>query len=75
MTEPQHHYEFNVKMACSGCSGAIQRVLSKTEGVKEVEISLDDQTVKVTAGDISYGDVYEKIRKTGKEILSGKEVD
>ena len=27
-----HHYEFNVKMACGGCSGAIDRVLKKTDG-------------------------------------------
>ena len=31
-TEAPHHYKFNVKMSCSGCSGAIDRVLKKTEG-------------------------------------------
>ena len=30
--EAPHHYKFNVKMSCSGCSGAIDRVLKKTEG-------------------------------------------
>lgn len=27
-----HHYKFNVKMTCGGCSGAVERVLKKTEG-------------------------------------------
>lgn len=27
-----HHYKFNVKMTCGGCSGAVDRVLKKTEG-------------------------------------------
>ena len=32
--------------------------------------------VKVTArDDVSYDTVLEKIRKTGKEIISGKEID
>lgn len=45
-------------------------------GVKVVEIDLKLQTVKVTAApDLSYDTVYEKIHKTGKEIVSGKEVD
>ncbi|KAF8418585.1 hypothetical protein EV426DRAFT_707712 [Tirmania nivea] len=71
-----HHYEFNVKMTCGGCSGAIDRVLKKTDGVKEINIDLEEQTVKVTtAPECSYDTVYEKIHKTGKEIISGKQVD
>lgn len=27
-----HTYEFNVTMTCGGCSGAINRVLTKLEG-------------------------------------------
>ena len=30
--EAPHHYKFNIKMTCSGCSGAVDRVLKKTEG-------------------------------------------
>lgn len=32
--EAPHHYKFNIKMTCSGCSGAIDRVLKKTEGLQ-----------------------------------------
>lgn len=28
----EHHYTFHVKMTCGGCSGAVERVLKKTEG-------------------------------------------
>lgn len=27
-----HTYKFNVSMSCSGCSGAVDRVLKKLEG-------------------------------------------
>ncbi|RPB28615.1 hypothetical protein L211DRAFT_399495 [Terfezia boudieri ATCC MYA-4762] len=72
----EHHYEFEVKMACGGCSGAVERVLKKTEGVKEVDIDLKAQTVKVTtSSEVSFDLVREKIGKTGKEILSSTQVD
>lgn len=96
-----HHYEFNVKMACGGCSGAIERVLKKTEGtpsahslnltqrksdielqltkktgVKELDISLETQLVKITAGpEQTLDSLREKIKKTGKEIQSEKQID
>jgi copper chaperone len=28
----EHKYSFNVTMTCGGCSGAVERVLKKTEG-------------------------------------------
>ncbi|KAF8549882.1 hypothetical protein OG21DRAFT_1379851, partial [Imleria badia] len=59
-------YEFDVKMTCGGCSGAVERALSKVEGIK-YEVSLDKQTVVVN-GDVPYEDVLEKIKKTGKEV-------
>lgn len=63
-------------MACGGCSGAVERVLKKTEGVKEVDIDLKAQTVKVTtSSEVSFDLVREKIGKTGKEILSSTQVD
>lgn len=31
-TQAPHHYKFNIQMSCGGCSGAIDRVLKKTEG-------------------------------------------
>ncbi|KAL1730552.1 copper chaperone taha [Schizophyllum commune] len=71
----EHTYEFNVKMTCSGCSGAITRVLEKAKGngVNDYSVSLDTQEV-IVKGTLPYEDVYAKIQKTGKEIISGKTV-
>ncbi|WFD30041.1 Cytosolic copper metallochaperone [Malassezia sp. CBS 17886] len=71
MTE--HEYQFDVKMACDACSGAIERVLSRMEGVSSYEVSLPKQTVTVK-GAAPYEAVLEKIKKTGKEVLSGRVV-
>lgn len=82
-------------MACGGCSGAIERVLNKTDGIlppflslppvlsvltrptsglTSIDVSLEKQLVTVSASSEgpSYDDVYEKIKKTGKEIISGE---
>lgn len=68
-----HKYHFNVTMSCSGCSGAIDRVLKKLDGVKNVEISLENQTVDVTtATSLDYDTVFNTISKTGKKINEGK---
>ncbi|KAJ3516619.1 hypothetical protein NLJ89_g1010 [Agrocybe chaxingu] len=71
----EHTYKFDVKMTCSGCSGAITRVLEKakndgTSGVSSYDVSLENQEVLVT-GTIPYDDLLEKIKKTGKEVRSG----
>jgi copper chaperone len=29
----EHHYKFNVQMTCGGCSGAVERVLKKLDGI------------------------------------------
>src|SRR5579871_2617238 len=29
----EHHYKFNVQMSCGGCSGAVERVLKKLDGM------------------------------------------
>ncbi|KAL1671746.1 hypothetical protein EV122DRAFT_272177 [Schizophyllum commune] len=62
-------------MTCSGCSGAITRVLEKAKGngVNDYSVSLDTQEV-IVKGTLPYEDVYAKIQKTGKEIISGKTV-
>lgn len=66
-----NHYQFNVKMPCSGCSNAIQRVLNKMEPeVSKTEISLEKQSVDVYTT-LPYDTILEKIKKTGKEVLSG----
>jgi len=69
----EHHYKFNVQMTCGGCSGAVERVLKKLDGVKEYTVSLDTQTADITAEDsVSYETVLEKIKKTGKTVNSGE---
>merc|ERR1712000_103520 len=50
-----HHYKFNVTMTCGGCSGAIERVLKKLDGIKDYNVSLDTQTADITTADsVSY---------------------
>ncbi|KAG5930744.1 hypothetical protein E4U53_002141 [Claviceps sorghi] len=64
-----HTYEFNVSMSCGGCSGAIDRVLKKMEGIESYEVSLEKQTARVVTG-LPYEDVLAKIAKTGKKVNS-----
>ncbi|TFB04496.1 Metal homeostasis factor ATX1 [Trichoderma ghanense] len=64
-----HTYEFNVTMTCGGCSGAIDRVLKKLEGVESYEVSLENQSAKVVTA-LPYETVLTKIAKTGKKINS-----
>ncbi|GAB7365205.1 hypothetical protein MBLNU230_g6291t1 [Neophaeotheca triangularis] len=69
----EHNYKFNVTMTCGGCSGAIERVLKKMEGVKSYDVSLDTQEAKVvTEENVDYAAVLEKIKKTGKKVNSGE---
>lgn len=68
-----HKYHFNVTMTCSGCSNAVNRVLTKLDGVQDVNISLEDQTVDVTTSDsLDYDTVHNTIAKTGKKVNDGK---
>lgn len=70
----QNHYQFNVVMSCSGCSNAINKVLSRLEpDVSKIETSLDSQTVDVYTT-LPYETILEKIQKTGKEVKSGKQI-
>ncbi|KAM0457643.1 hypothetical protein ACHAPV_006537 [Trichoderma viride] len=64
-----HTYQFDVTMTCGGCSGAIDRVLKKLDGVDSYEVSLEKQTAVVTT-ELPYETVLEKIYKTGKKINS-----
>ncbi|KAL6855050.1 Cytosolic copper metallochaperone [Amphichorda felina] len=66
-----HTYEFNVSMSCGGCSGAIDRVLKKLEGVDSYEVSLENQTARVVTS-LPYDTVLAKIAKTGKKVNSAK---
>ncbi|KIM28807.1 hypothetical protein M408DRAFT_329255 [Serendipita vermifera MAFF 305830] len=66
-------YVFDVKMTCGGCSGAVSRALGKMEGLQSYEVDLEKQSVVVIPATATYDEVYEKIKKTGKEIRSGEE--
>ncbi|KAI5359891.1 Putative heavy metal-associated domain, HMA, heavy-metal-associated [Septoria linicola] len=69
----EHKYKFNVSMSCGGCSGAVERVLKKLDGVKDFNVSLDTQTAEITTDEsLSYQQVLEKISKTGKKVNSGE---
>lgn len=73
MTET-NHYQFNVVMTCSGCSNAINRVLTRLEPeVSKVDISLEQQTVDVYTT-LPYDTILSKIEKTGKEVKSGNTI-
>jgi len=69
----EHQYKFNVSMSCGGCSGAVERVLKKLDGVKSYDVSLESQTASVVAEDsLAYEKVLETIKKTGKAVNSGE---
>ncbi|KAJ2725127.1 hypothetical protein GGI07_001497 [Coemansia sp. Benny D115] len=66
-------YVFQVKMNCGGCSGAIERALKKTENLGEFDVSLKDQTVKVTSSTKTVDEVFEIIKKTGKSFVTNQD--
>jgi len=73
MAEELHTYKFNVAMSCSGCSGAVDRVLKKLEGIKSYDVSLATQSATVIAGPtLSYETVLKTISNTGKKVNSGE---
>ncbi|TPX35336.1 hypothetical protein SmJEL517_g02242 [Synchytrium microbalum] len=62
-------YKFKVGMSCSGCSNAVNRVLTKTPGVQKVDISLEKQEVLVqTDASLDQNAVFEAIKKSGKPV-------
>lgn len=56
-----------VAMMCTGCSGAVERVLGKMEGVQSFDVNLETQKVTVV-GTVTHEEVVEKIAKTGKAV-------
>ncbi|KAI1820927.1 iron copper transporter [Xylaria intraflava] len=68
-----HTYKFNVTMSCGGCSGAVNRVLGKLEGVESYDVSLEKQeAVVVASAGLDYETVLKTIKKTGKKVNSGE---
>ncbi|RQM07535.1 hypothetical protein DH86_00002839 [Scytalidium sp. 3C] len=71
-TMAEHTYKFNVTMTCSGCSGAVDRVLKRLDGIKSYDVSLESQTATVVAEPaLTYETVLKTIKKTGKKVNSG----
>ena len=56
-----------VAMMCTGCSGAVERVLGKMEGVQSFDVNLETQKVTVV-GTVTQEEVVAKIAKTGKTV-------
>jgi copper chaperone len=66
--------EFKVGMTCSGCSGAITRILSKIEGVESIDANVEAKSVKVSVDDaLSEETLLEALMKWSKS--SGKSVE
>lgn len=67
---------FDCKMTCSGCSGAIERIINKNKDklhIKNYNISLEKQEVIVeyeesNADGVDDNVILEKLKKSGKEI-------
>ncbi|KAI9642683.1 Cytosolic copper metallochaperone [Ciborinia camelliae] len=67
--EGEHTYKFGITMTCGGCSGAVDRVLKKLDGVKAYEVDLKGQSATVIGKpELDYDTVLKKIAKTGKKI-------
>lgn len=62
-------------MSCSGCSNAVLKALGRLQGVTELKVSLESQTVDVTTEDsVDFDTVQSAIAKTGKKIVGGKTI-
>ncbi|KAF2142628.1 uncharacterized protein K452DRAFT_270438 [Aplosporella prunicola CBS 121167] len=69
----EHNYKFNITMTCGGCSGAVDRVLKKLDGVKSHTVNLEGQTAEVVAEpSLDYATVLNTIKKTGKKVNTGE---
>eukprot|EP00555_Chaetoceros_dichaeta_P003780 CAMPEP_0198249422 /NCGR_PEP_ID=MMETSP1447-20131203/962_1 /TAXON_ID=420782 /ORGANISM="Chaetoceros dichaeta, Strain CCMP1751" /LENGTH=71 /DNA_ID=CAMNT_0043934055 /DNA_START=30 /DNA_END=245 /DNA_ORIENTATION=- len=61
-----------VGMTCTGCSGAVERILNKVEGVESVVTNVAEKSVVVTAEGVTAADLVAKLDKWSK--ASGKYV-
>ncbi|KAI3963085.1 hypothetical protein MKW92_016346 [Papaver armeniacum] len=55
-----------VAMSCGGCSGAVKRVLDKTQGVESYDIDMEQQKVTVKTN-LAPDVVLQAVAKTGKK--------
>lgn len=82
-------YNYTVAMPCDACRKAIDKVLTRMDGIKrvcaaynvgviEITIDLATQSVLVEANadqGATFEAVKEKIQKTGRTVLDGKIVE
>ncbi|KAF9213518.1 Cytosolic copper metallochaperone [Podila verticillata] len=59
-------FVYDVTMTCSGCSGAVTRVLNKLQGVDSFQVVLDTQKVTVESSTLTQDEILAVIQKTGK---------
>jgi len=63
-------YKFHVEMTCEGCSGAINRILTRQKekgAVTEYDIDLPGKTVSVIST-LTMGEVQDILAKSGKTV-------
>lgn len=63
---PPPKVTLRVAMTCGGCSGAVERIIKKMEGVEDYSVSLETQKV-VVKGNVDPQKVLEAIAKSGKK--------
>jgi len=68
-----YHYQYEVKMSCGGCSGAVERALGKIPASEIIKYTVNLQTKLVDVWcTIPYDDVLAVIKDTKKEVVDGK---
>ncbi|KAJ1523088.1 Cytosolic copper metallochaperone, partial [Nowakowskiella sp. JEL0078] len=60
---------YTVEMTCSGCSGAVERILKKLPGVDSYDVLLEKKTVVVKTESLAEEAVTTAIKKSGKETV------
>jgi len=61
-------HKFSVAMTCSGCSGAVTRILTKKlEEGSSFDVNLEGRVVSITSAK-SKEDLLEILKKCGKEV-------
>ncbi|EGG23620.1 copper transport protein [Cavenderia fasciculata] len=60
-------YKFNVDMTCGGCSKAVTAILSKLEGVSDINADLTTKVVTCNSTKFNADELLVSIQKTGKK--------
>eukprot|EP01133_Synstelium_polycarpum_P016924 gene16924-20131_t len=60
-------HTFSVDMSCGGCSKAVNAILSKLEGVSNIQIDLEKKLVVCDSSKLTAQELLTNIQKTGKK--------